>query len=323
MDKLDWPFAMLLPQAASPTLYELANNHVWRTEFAFRTWNCPAAPYLQPPYGGRAGGEREWVHYTLGMYYTLLNCGLAVVPTAGTANGVHPVPVGFSRVYVHLPDGFTYEKWVAVLKAGRSFVTTGPMLFAMANGKDPGETFRQDTGPVRLRIAGTVRSEQPLAFIEVVRDGLPALTFMPRNLKTTEGAFETAFEGELSCDVSGWVGVRCWEDRPGGRFRFAHSGPWQVRIAGKPARPRSEEKTYLIGRMNDEMAPARASCRQRHSPSINRPWRHTSDSKSATIRPRSPKTPGRPQAPRSFATGWRTWSFTIASPPRRSAPPRA
>jgi len=179
VDKLDWPFAMLLPQAASPELYELANNHVWRTEFAFRTWNCPATPYLQPPYGGRGGGEREWVHYTLGMYYTLLNCGLAVVPTAGTANGVHPVPAGFSRVYVHLPGGFTYEKWVAGLKAGRSFVTTGPMLFATVNGQDPGETFRADCGPVRLRIAGTVRSEQPLAFIEVIRDGRPALTFMP------------------------------------------------------------------------------------------------------------------------------------------------
>jgi hypothetical protein len=254
MDKLDWPFATLLPQVASPALYELANNHVWRTEFAFRQWSCAAVAYLQPPFGGRGGGEREWVQYSLGIYYTLLNCGLALQPTAGTASGVHPVPVGFSRVYTHLPDGFTYDKWVAGLKAGHSFVTTGPMLLATANGSDPGEAFRADSGAVRLRIAGTVYSEHPLAFVEVIRDGQPMLTMMPDNKRTAEGAFQNGFRGELPCDQSGWVAVRCWEDRPGGRFRFAHTAPWHVRIAGQAPRPRAEEKAYLIRRMKDEMA---------------------------------------------------------------------
>jgi hypothetical protein len=191
------------------------------------------------------------------MYYTLLNCGLPLQPTAGTASGVHPVPVGFSRAYVHLPDGFSYDKWVAGLKAGRSFITTGPMLMATVNGQDPGQRLRADSGPLRLRVAGTVVSEQPLAFIEVIRNGLPVLTFMPRGKPTTEGAFESTFNGELSCDESGWVAVRCWEDRPGGRFRFAHSAPWHVEIAGKPLRPRSEEKAYLIRRMKDEMVRSR------------------------------------------------------------------
>ena len=58
MDKLDWPFAMTLPDSSGATLYELANNHLWRTEFAFRQWNTQAAPFLQPPYGGRSGDER-------------------------------------------------------------------------------------------------------------------------------------------------------------------------------------------------------------------------------------------------------------------------
>ena len=38
-------------------------------------------------------------------------CGL-LRPTAGTASGVHPVPLGFGRVYVHCPAGFSYEAWV-------------------------------------------------------------------------------------------------------------------------------------------------------------------------------------------------------------------
>ena len=82
------------------------------------------------------------IDFTLGMYYTLLNCGFRLRPTAGTASGVHPVPLGFGRVYVHLPDGFSYEAWMAGLDAGRSFVTTGPMLVVTANGRPVGASAR-------------------------------------------------------------------------------------------------------------------------------------------------------------------------------------
>jgi len=258
LDKLDWAFSMTLPAITSGALYELINNHMWRTEFAFRQWVTPAAPYLQPPYGGQTGGEREWVHYTLGMYYTLLDSGFRMPPTAGTASGVHPVPAGFGRVYVHLPDEFTYEKWLAGLRAGHSFVTTGPMLLATADQRLPGEVFRKDGGPVKLAVAGSVISEQPLAFIEVIRNGLPVLTFMPTNQRTADGACVSSFAGEVAFDGSGWMVVRCWEDRPGKRFRFAHTAPWYVEIAARPLRPRSEQRAYLVQRMKDEMARSKA-----------------------------------------------------------------
>ncbi|MCY2953041.1 MAG: CehA/McbA family metallohydrolase [Planctomycetota bacterium] len=258
LDKLDWAFSMTLPAITSGALYEVINNHIWRTEFAFRQWVSSAAPYLQPCNGGQTGSEREWVHYTLGMYYTLLDSGFRMPPTAGTASGVHPVPAGFGRVYVHLPDEFSYEKWLAGLRAGRSFVTTGPMLLATADQRMPGEVFRKEGSPVKLAVAGSVISEQPLAFIEVIRDGLPVLTFMPTNQRTTEGACVSRFAGEVAFEGSGWMAVRCWEDRPGNRFRFAHTAPWYVEIAGRPVRPRSEQRAYLVQRMKDEMARSKA-----------------------------------------------------------------
>src|SRR5437870_9803203 len=85
---------------------------------------------------------REWTLYGFLTSYALLDCGFRLSPAAGTANGVHPVPLGFSRVYVHLPRGFDYEAWLNGLKAGRSFVTTGPMLFATVNGQDAGCVFK-------------------------------------------------------------------------------------------------------------------------------------------------------------------------------------
>ena len=62
------------------------------------------------------------------IYYHLLNCGLRLPPSAGSASGVLPNPVGYNRVYVHVGKELTWEKWWEGLRAGRSFVTNGPLL---------------------------------------------------------------------------------------------------------------------------------------------------------------------------------------------------
>lgn len=258
MDKLDWAFAFALPPTTGAQLYELANNHLWRTEFGFTNYVSDAPAFLQPPRGGRTGNERDWTLYTLGMYYTLLDSGYRLSPTAGTASGVHPVPAGFSRVYVHVGEVFSYERWLEGLAAGRSFVTTGPMLLATVNGRDPGEIFRQASAPATYRVAGTVRSEQPLSFIEVLHNGRPARTIMPQNRETPEGGRETAFGAELDVAGSSWLAVRCWEDRPDARYRFAHTAPWYVEVPGRPLQPGRDEKQFLIRRMTDEMARSRS-----------------------------------------------------------------
>lgn len=253
MDKLDWAFAFLLPPVTGARLYELANNHIWRAAFAFTNYVSVAPPYLQPPYGSPRGNERDWTLYTFGMYYTLLNAGFRPVPTAGTASGVHPVPAGFSRVYVHLPEGFRYERWLEGLAAGRSFVTTGPMLFARVNERPPGETFRA-AGPAKFRVTGTVVSEEPLAFMEVLQNGIAVRTLMPQNRATPEGARESSFDTEVPAGGGGWLAVRVWEERPGGRFRWAHTAPWHIEAPGTPLLPRAEEKEFLVARMRQESA---------------------------------------------------------------------
>lgn len=258
IDKHDWPWAMVLPAAAGrDLLFELSNNHVWRTEFAFRKFNANASAFLFPPAGGNTGDERDWLHFTWNTYYTLLNCGLRLNPTAGTANGVHPVPAGFSRVYVHLPDGFSYENWVTGLRAGRSFVTTGPMLFATLNGKYPGFQFRYRAGADFATMTGQALSEHPLAMVEVIVNGETVRTVMPQNQKQPNGTFRTEFSVPVELATSGWVVVRCLEDRPDGRVRFAHTAPWWVDIEGWPHQPRREEVDYLVRRMDEEIARGR------------------------------------------------------------------
>ncbi len=257
LDKHDWPWAMALPPVMGVDLYELANNHVWRTQFGFTNWGTPAPPHLNPPHGGRASNERGWINYTLGNYYALLNCGFRMRPTAGTANGVHPVPLGFGRVYVHLPGGFSFDAWKRGLDAGRSFVTTGPMLFAQVSGRDPGEVFKAKAGET-FQLAGTIVSEQPIAFGELIHNGTPVRVLRPQNKRTAAGAYENTFTNEITLDDSGWLAVRCWEDRPGGRVRYAHTAPWHIEIAGKPLLAPAANRDFLVRRMRDELERSRA-----------------------------------------------------------------
>lgn len=249
MDKLDWPFAMTLPHTTGATLYELANNHMWRTEFGLTQWVSSAPAFLQPPQGGRNGSERDWLAYTLGQYYTLLDAGFNLVPTAGTASGVHPVPPGFGRVYVHLSGEFTYDKWVDGLVRGRSFVTTGPMIQAEVNQSLPGTILDQQT----LTLSVEVKSVHPLKTLEIVRNGIVVSHRSFSTQPMENGAYRTTFLHSIENDVSGWLCVRCIEDRPDGRIRFAHTAPWRLDVAGKPLLPMQREKDYLIQRVSDEI----------------------------------------------------------------------
>lgn len=253
LDKHSWPWAMALPPVLGVQLYELANNHMWRTEFGFKKWTPDAPPHLLPPFGGDTGNEREWIGYTFGNYYALLNCGFHLRPTAGTANGVHPVPAGFGRVYVHLPEGFSFEMWKRGLDAGRSFVTTGPMLLARFGGADPGAVFKSEGEVVMNAITGSVVSETPVTFIEVIKNGSPAMVLRAQNCRTAAGAFESDLNASIPFDESGWLALRCWEDRPNGRVRYAHTAPWRVEIAGKPQRAPKADRDHLVKRLHDEI----------------------------------------------------------------------
>lgn len=257
MDKLDWPFSMILPPVTGATLYELANNHMWRAPFAFTDWNTRAPAWLQPPSGGNQGSEWDWIQYTFGMYYTLLNAGLPLVPSAGTASGVHPVPIGFSRVYIPLENGFSYQSFFEGLRDGRGFVTTGPMLVCRADGHHPGAGFSSERGPVVLDIEGEAISAMPLSFIEVVENGIPVRTIMARNDRTDAGGYITRISLSHEVHQTGWVALRCYEDHQPGRVRFAHTGIWDVRIGGKPRTLRPEEKDFLVRRVEDEISRSR------------------------------------------------------------------
>ena len=255
MDKCNWAWSVMLPPVMQIDLYELANNHLWRTEYGFTNFNVPAPAFMNLPNVGRSGGERDWINYTLDTYYALLDCGFRMRPTAGTASGVHPVPLGFSRVYVCCPKGFSYDDWMRGLGAGRSFVTTGPMLLAEINGEVPGGQFKLTAGkPRKIKLTGTVLSESPIQGIEVLVNGAVQQTIPLHPKLNHDGAYEAQFKITEAISGTSWLALRCWEERAGGRVYFAHTAPSWFDDTTAPLRPQRDEVTWLAERMKQQIA---------------------------------------------------------------------
>ncbi|MDP6444750.1 MAG: CehA/McbA family metallohydrolase, partial [Pirellulaceae bacterium] len=255
LDKHNWPWSMMLIPIADVDLFELSNNHIWRTRFLFSTWYPEyAAKYMGVEMNDEGGfTERGWIEFGFQNYYTLLNCGMRLRPTAGTASGVHPVPVGFGRVYVEQPRGFSYKTWMSQLNAGRSFVTTGPMLFVTANERPAGARLKSDGNAVDVRLRGRAIGDAPFEKVEVVVNGRVVKSWKPEPRRNEQGAFGEKIDVQLNLESSSWVAVRCFDRRAEERTRFAHSSPFHVEIAGRPLRPRKADTEYLMGRVAAEL----------------------------------------------------------------------
>jgi peptidoglycan/xylan/chitin deacetylase (PgdA/CDA1 family) len=252
LEKHNWPWSLALVPLLDVDLFELANNHHWQAEFGVRNWAVPAPAWMKLS-GSGTDNERDWTLYGFQTYYALLDCGFRLRPAAGTANGVHPVPLGFSRVYVHLDEPFGFDAWMKGLAAGRSFVTTGPMIFAKVDGQWPGTNLQTSSSKAH-ELTCTVQSEQPLESVELIVNGAVTQRFAPENKKTATGSFGSSYSSSFKPAASSWVAWRCFEKRPGDRFRFAHTAPWHFEIPARPLRPRRAETDWLVANVKAEIA---------------------------------------------------------------------
>lgn len=194
----------------------LANNHMCRsTMYEDEAWGRPrnVAEFPSP----RGNG-----FYSQALYYRLLNCGLRIPPSAGSASGVLPNPLGYNRVYVHLDEPFSYDAWWRALGEGRSFVTNGPLILVEANDKLPGAVF-QSAGPFSVALNVRIVADDPIEFIEVFQDGQIVQRIAGSDLA------QPLRSKALEFKRSGWFLVRVVSAVPE-TFRFASTAPYYVEI---------------------------------------------------------------------------------------------
>jgi hypothetical protein len=224
----------------------LANNHMCRSSmYEDEAWGRPRDVGEFPPPRGNG-------FYSQALYYRLLNCGLRIPPSAGSASGVLPNPVGYNRAYVHLDGPFSYEAWWRGLGEGRSFVTNGPILLVEADGRHPGAVFRSPGGePRRVSLDIRVLGDDPLEAVEVIRDGVVVERLAGKDLGERVRAKPLVFES------SGWFLVRAIAGVPG-TFRFASTAPFYVEIGETRATVHRDDVRFFLRWIDERIAALQA-----------------------------------------------------------------
>ena len=198
----------------------LANNHMWRSEMLpNEAWGKPRDTERLPNPLGNG-------YWTQEIYYHILNSGLRIPPSAGSASGVLGNPVGYNRVFAKVDGEFTEDAWWSSLARGNCFVTNGPLIVCHANDQLPGTVFQMDDGDrllleLKIELLGRDRVEH----VEVIKNGIVAQT-----LDCSAAAFQQ-LTTKLSFSEPGWFLIRAIADNDA-TFRFGSTGPYYVEFPG-------------------------------------------------------------------------------------------
>jgi hypothetical protein len=175
-------------------------------------------------------------------WYTLLNAGLQVPLLGASRKKTNTTVLGCVRTYARMnpSETFSYKNWIEAIRAGRTFVTNGPLLFFTINGQEPGSTITVPADSRTIRVHAQARSPVPFERLEVIHNG---------SVVAEKNATGTPSEGNLDMELpiseSGWWAARCWGEHhvqtsicP--QPASAHTSAISVRLDGKPMIPQAE-----------------------------------------------------------------------------------
>jgi hypothetical protein len=200
-------------------------------------------PHLPNPNGetatliatGRADAVEmlDHTHYRYLEYYRYLNCGYRLPLVGGTDKMSSEVPVGLYRAYAYLPDQeFTYESWCSAVRAGRTFLSGGPVITLTVDGAQIGDTVQLTSGGT-VEVEATAESIFPLQLLQVVQQGRVVAEETHAN-----GTKRLKLKAKVKVDGNTWFAARCGGPTFGSlqhhdvwkRGCFAHTSPIYVSI---------------------------------------------------------------------------------------------
>jgi TolB protein len=198
---------------------------------------------------------------TAKVWYQLLNCGFRIPAGAGTDAMANFAslrgPVGMNRVFVKSGAPLEHRRWLAGLKAGRTFATNGPLLGFTLGGKELGSELAIGARERELRATVTLNSIVPVDHLEIVRNG-EVLMQIPLSGDRTSVSISV----QVPVRGSGWYLLRARGNEPAypilDFYPYATTSPIYVTVARQPIRsPR--DATYFVAWIGRLEATALAS----------------------------------------------------------------
>lgn len=185
-------------------------------------------------------------------WYHMLNAGFRL-PAVAASDYPYCRALGDCRTYVDLGDAEpTFAAWDEAVAAGRSFLTTGPLLELTVEGKRPGTTLERPAGQRKLTVR--VRLNSPVAPVEEVRLIEAGRLRARRRLTGDDRTGPVTWTTELPVSQSTWVAARAVSGGLGGREDVeAHTNPVYVKLGGEST-PRPESLRWLLQRLEERIA---------------------------------------------------------------------
>jgi len=180
--------------------------------------------------------------YSLSDWYRYLNCGYFVAAVGGTDKMTAATAVGTVRTYARLADGepFSYEAWKAAVRAGRTFVTYGPLMEFSVEGRPPGSRISMTSTGGSVDVTWQVASVTiPITQVELVVNGeIRESTAIPAG--GASGSWRVAI------DKSSWLALLVRGQYPGmPEVIAAHSSPVMIDVAGSEFMSAADALTIL------------------------------------------------------------------------------
>lgn len=168
-------------------------------------------------------------------YYCYLNAGYRLPLVGGTDKMSADVPVGLYRTYAQLPrdEEPGYDVWCRAVRAGRTFLSGGPLLTLTVDGHEPGDTVDL-SGAGSVFVQAAVTSIFRLRSLEVVCNGEVVAGVTPT--ANGDGTFTLEINESIHIDGASWIVCRAsGVDNHLDEWRrpvFAHTSPVYVACGG-------------------------------------------------------------------------------------------
>ncbi|VTS01244.1 CehA/McbA family metallohydrolase [Tuwongella immobilis] len=190
----------------------------------------------------------------LSAWYRLLNLGVTLPLVGSSAKRSNGEALGGMRTYARIaPDAEPgVPAWIEAVRAGRTWITNGPLLRVTIGGSGPGETIPRTAISADGMLPATIRLQSlvPVQALEILADGEAV-----QRIEVPELADGQPFDwqGEIPAGQASWFSVRTYGAaksllQPTSAV-FAHTSPiglaeptWAKRAAAVPAVVRMLER---------------------------------------------------------------------------------
>ena len=180
--------------------------------------------------------------YGIADWYRYLNLGYQVPVVGGSDKMGQAWLLGGVRTYAHLGGRpFSYENWMAAVKAGNTFVTVGPLLEMTVEGVVPGRQIHLPASGGTVNVKWRVESVSlPIDQVEVVVGGLVADQVDVNKQLAAAGTVA------VKIDQSTWIALRVRGSYRGQHGEIAaHSSAVQILVANQPLFSRKDATAVL------------------------------------------------------------------------------